>query len=279
MKISCFVPFLATAALLCGQGLFAAETTNDSAMADFTNLVARINAKLEAGKTQKADYAGDLNEFDSILAKHKNANPDELAQIIFTEAQLYLQPLDEPQKTLELYKRIKHDYPMVQIDGNTDEAISAIENTLAKWKVWHALSPGQRFPGFSESDINGKPLSLKDFHGKVLLIDFWATWCPPCRAELPNVLNAYKKYHDSGFDIIGVSLDDNPQKLQAFTKEMNMPWPQYCDGQGWSGKLVGQYGVYQLPSTVLRNGQGIIIGKDLRGAELDQALAKALTAK
>lgn len=278
VRTGCLVVLFAAILLSSSQILPAAET-NDTAITDFTNLVARINAKLESGKMQEADFADDLKEFDVLLAKHKDAPPEERAQILFTEAQLYLQPLDEPEKTLELYQRIKRDFPMVQIDGGTDEAIRGIQDTLAKWKIWHSLAVGQRFPDFAANDVNGEPLSLAKNQGKVVLVDFWATWCPPCRAELPNLLSTYTKYHDRGFEIVGVSLDDNLQKLMAFTKSMNMPWPQSCDAQGWNGKLVGQYGVYQLPSSALLNSQGIIIAKDLRGDALEHAVAKALATK
>lgn len=264
--------------LLCSQSLFAGET-NDTTIADLTNLVAKIDVKLEAGKRQEADFADNLKEFDVLLAKHKGAKPEDLAQIFMLKAQLYSQVLDEPEKALDLYKQAKRDFPAVQVEGNTDKAISGLEGVVAKWKIWHSLVVGTQFPDFNATNIIGQPLSLADYKGKVVLVDFWATWCPPCRAELPNLLQTYSKYHAQGFDIIGVSLDDNLQRLLAFTRTMNMPWPQTCDGQGWSGKLVARYGVYQIPSTSLVDGQGKIIGQDLRGDQLEQAVAKALARK
>ncbi|HKW28350.1 MAG TPA: TlpA disulfide reductase family protein [Verrucomicrobiae bacterium] len=266
--------------LLCRQSLFAGET-NDTTIADLTNLVAKINVKLEAGKRQEADFADNIKEFDVLLAKHKGAKPEDLAQILLAKAQLYADAslLDEPEKALDLFKRIKHDFPTVQINGNTDETISGLEPVVAQWKIWHSLTAGTKFSGFAATNIFGQALSTDDYKGKVVLVDFWATWCPPCRAALPDLLKTYSEYHSQGFEIIGVSLDDNLQKLLAFTRMMNMPWPQTCDGQGWTGGLVTQYGVYRLPSTVLFNGQGIIIGRDLRGDALEQAVAKAVARK
>ena len=109
-----------------------------------------------------------------------------------------------------------------------------------------------------------------------MLIDFWATWCGPCRGELPHVIATYKKYHDQGFEIIGISLDQDQAKLTGFTKEMNMTWQQYFDGQGWQNKLAVKYGIESIPATFLLDGNGKIIGRDLRGDELTQAVAKAL---
>jgi peroxiredoxin len=93
------------------------------------------------------------------------------------------------------------------------------------------------------------------------------------------VVATYKKYHGQGFEIIGVSLDDDHEKLSAFTKKMNMPWLQFFDGQGWSNKLAVKYGIEAIPATFLLDGNGMIIAKDLRGEELEQAVARALAKK
>jgi thiol-disulfide isomerase/thioredoxin len=141
------------------------------------------------------------------------------------------------------------------------------------------LEPGQKFPDFSESDVSGNPLSVAGYHGKVVLIDFWATWCGPCRQELPNVISLYQKYHGQGFDVIGVSLDEDRNALTTFTQQNGMGWQQYFDGLGWKNKLAVNYGVNSIPMTYLLNRQGIIIKKGVRGAELDAAVERALAEK
>ncbi|HUA39462.1 MAG TPA: TlpA disulfide reductase family protein [Candidatus Sulfopaludibacter sp.] len=275
MKSKYLTVLYVAALLVGGQNLFAGET-NDTAISDLTNLVAKINAKLAAGKASEAEFTDNIKEFDTLLAKYKDAKPEDITPIVMGELQLYLDVFNDPEPALKLLRRVKHDYPAVQINGNTDEVIKSLEPLVAQQRVWRSLTVGTTFPDFATTNIAGQPLSLESYKGKVVLIDFWATWCPPCRAELPDLLKTYAKYHDRGFEIIGVSLDDSQQKLLAFTKDMNMPWPQSCDGQGWTGKLVAQYGVYQLPGTVLVDGRGKIIGKDLPGDELEQAVARAL---
>jgi len=145
--------------------------------------------------------------------------------------------------------------------------------------VAEGLEPGQRFPGFSVSDVSGNPLSSGGYQGKVVLIDFWATWCGPCRQELPNVISLYKQYHGQGFDVIGISLDEDRNALTTFTRQMGMDWPQYFDGKGWNNQLSTKYGVDSIPMTYLLNRQGVIIGKRLRGAGLATAVEQALAEK
>lgn len=139
-----------------------------------------------------------------------------------------------------------------------------------------ALTVGAPFPDFEEQDLDGKPLSVGKFKGKVVLIDFWATWCGPCIQELPNVLKAYEKYHEKGFEIIGISLDNEKEKLTSFIKAKKLPWPQYFDGKGWESKLGVKYGIDSIPATYLLDKEGKIIAKGLRGDALEKAVEKAL---
>jgi len=271
------VLFVATL-ILWGRNLSAAET-NDTTIADLTNLVATINVKLEAGKNQEADFTDNLKEVDVLLAKHKGARPDALVEILLVKVQLYSDVLGEPEKAVEVFKQIKRDFPTVQLNVDIDDAISDLQARAKQLAIGKALAVGTKFPEFTTTNVTGGPFSLADEKGKVVLIDFWATWCLPCQAELPNVLKVYQKYHSQGFEIIGISLDSDQPKLESFLKENGMTWPQSCDGAGMGGKLAVEFGVYQIPTTFLMDGQGTIIAKDLRGDSLEQAVAKALTKK
>ena len=111
--------------------------------------------------------------------------------------------------------------------------------------------------------------------GKVVLVDFWATWCPPCRGEVPNVVATYQKYHDQGFEIVGVSLDQDKDALTAFTKEHGMVWPQYFDGKGWDNDISTGLGIDSIPAMWLVGKDGKVITTNARedlAGQVDKAL-------
>ena len=260
--------------LLSGPRLLAAST-NDPTV-ELKALVAKIKADIHAGKTTESALADDLKQFDVLLAEHKGEKTDAVAEILYMKATLYSEVFQDTARADALMKQLKTEFQSTHLVAALEQQQAA---EAAAKKIQDSLAVGTPYPDFKVQDADGKPLALADYKGKVVLIDFWATWCPPCRAEIPNVVATYKKYHSQGFDIIGVSLDEDRQKLLNFTRENNMTWPQFFDGQGWKNKLAVKYGIEAIPATYLLDGNGIIIAKDLRGAELEQAVAKALPKK
>jgi thiol-disulfide isomerase/thioredoxin len=125
---------------------------------------------------------------------------------------------------------------------------------------------------FTQNDTEGKPVNFAAFKGKYVLIDFWASWCGPCRAENPNVLKAYNKYKDKNFTVVGVSLDDKGDNWKKAIKDDGMPWTQLSDLKGWKNEVSTYYGIMGIPSTLLVDPQGNIIAKDLRGEILNRKL-------
>jgi thiol-disulfide isomerase/thioredoxin len=266
---------VATAVLLSSNPFTPSAFAGD-ATTELKVLVEKIRADLADGKTNKNDLADDLKQFDVLLAGHQGEKTDAVANIVYLKAMLYDQVFYDQAKAAELVKQLKLDFQGTEFVAALEKREAA---QIAAQKMQAALTVGAKFPDFNEKDVAGKPLSIASYKGKMVLVDFWATWCGPCRAELPNVIATYKKYHDQGFEIIGVSLDQDQAKLTGFTKSMNMTWPQFFDGQGWQNKLAVKCGIESIPATYLLDGNGNIIGKDLRGDALAATVAKALANK
>jgi thiol-disulfide isomerase/thioredoxin len=129
--------------------------------------------------------------------------------------------------------------------------------------------------------LDGREVDLAQFRGKVVLIDFWATWCGPCVAELPNVRSVHNRYHDRGFEVVGISLDRDTdrQQLIDFVAKNQMPWPQHFDGKGWKNELAVRYRINSIPATFLLGPDGRVIAKGLRGDALGTAVKRALEAR
>jgi len=123
--------------------------------------------------------------------------------------------------------------------------------------------------------VDGREVDVSKLQGKVVLIDFWATWCGPCVAELPNVLKAYKELHPKGFEIVGISLDGEKSELEAFVKEKGMEWPQYFDGKGWQNEIATKYGIQSIPAMWLLNKKGMVVSTAARGS-LEEQVTKLL---
>jgi len=139
-----------------------------------------------------------------------------------------------------------------------------------------AVSGNQTAPDFTLNDTNGKAVSLSSYKGGYVLVDFWASWCVPCRAENPNVLAAYEKYKGKNFQVLGVSLDEKKDLWLKAIAEDKLPWKQVCDFKASKSEVTQLYNISSIPANVLIDPNGKIVGKDLRGKALHERLAELI---
>ena len=172
------------------------------------------------------------------------------------------------------------DYAVVkQLYDKLDERAKrtiAGKALAARLDVLKRSAIGSQMMNFTQADTLGSTVPFTAFKGKYVLVDFWASWCGPCRAENPNVLKAYNAYKDKGFTVVGISLDEKGDKWKKAIRDDNMPWAELSDLKGWKNEVSDYFGIQGIPSNLLVDPSGKIVARDLRGEALDQKLNELL---
>jgi peroxiredoxin len=179
----------------------------------------------------------------------------------------------DPEKYSDVYKALdKGLYAKYPLDANVVMFHGIVSKMLA-------TTLGQNATEINLPSPDGTTIALSSLKGKVVLVDFWASWCGPCRKEMPNVVKAYAKYKNKGFEIYGVSLDQDKERWVQAIKQDGITWPQVSDLKQWDCEPAKQYGVTSIPATFLLDKEGKIIAKNLRGDELEKKIENALAEK
>lgn len=170
---------------------------------------------------------------------------------------------------------LEYDELKEAVDSNSgyynEPQMERPKKLLASFELRH---PGMMFKDFEMLDLNGKTVKLSQWagKGKYVFVDFWASWCGPCLREMPNVVEAYKRFHDKGLEIVGVSFDKDKKNWTAAVERFGMTWPQMSDLKYWESAAVSLYGIRGIPANVLLDPDGKIIALDLQGDNLQKKL-------
>jgi peroxiredoxin len=238
---------------------------------------------------QSASYENQLNEMWNNMKKAKNAGDDATAKMWEDK----LDSVDAIRRQFALDYAMKNNKSVVSAFVVYLNSYSYDENQLEKVlnnfdpsvrnseyakilqervDILKKVAIGKKATDFTMNDPDGKPVTLSSLYGKYLLIDFWASWCSPCRAENPNLVATYNKYHSKGFNILGVSFDKDKKNWLKAIKDDHLTWLHVSDLKGWGNEAGKLYGVSAIPSNVLLDPDGIIIAKGLRGDDLNDKL-------
>lgn len=210
------------------------------------------------------------NKYDS-MSKGEDAELQELiGGVVQPLFQIYLQS-GEKEKAKEFLETVQNDFKQHSQAAGITQVLTQFASRLDMPTVGESME-------IAYTSIEGQPVDIAKMQeeGKVVLVEFWATWCPPCVAELPNLKSAYDKYHEKGFEIVAISLDSDDGTVKAFTAQRELPWSQYVNGMGDAGDLASKYGVTGIPATFLIGKDGKIVATDLRGDDLEKNLTKLI---
>lgn len=254
------------------QGLTAADSTRLAAykleLAPIDQQMSDILAKARAGQIAK-EQMDSIGELYTRLASQKEArileiikeNSNNMIPVAFIDRNLAYSLDYEQLKQLCSSSNAFFNHPVMEVP----------KQLLANMEK-HAI--GKLFTDMTIPDMNGKERKLSEWigKGKYVMIDFWASWCGPCRQEMPNVVENYKKYHAKGFEIIGISFDRSAEPWKKAVEQMGMTWPQLSDLGYWQSAAAGVYGINSIPASILFDGEGKIIATNLRGEKLGEKL-------
>ncbi|MCC7526012.1 MAG: AhpC/TSA family protein [Chitinophagaceae bacterium] len=217
----------------------------------------------KAGEIQQ-QYEALEAENKTLVAKFVHDNPASFVSA-FQLAQTFGYEVN-PTELEPLYSALDEKVKSSHFGKAVKESLDAAQTTAV----------GSIAPDFTLNDVNGKPISLASFKGKYTLVDFWASWCGPCRQENPTVVKAYNTYKSKGFDILGVSLDEKKDKWEQAIQQDKLAWTQVSDLKGWESDAAALYGIKAIPMNYLLDKEGKIIAKSLRGEELIKKLGEIL---
>lgn len=194
-----------------------------------------------------------------IVLNFLYSEPNTIASTVILERNIRI---FNPEKLREIYQQLSPEIKQSQ------SGLSILGATITKMPI----TIGEKIADFAQKDVNGKLISIQSLRGKYVLIDFWASWCIPCRQENPIVVKAYQQYRDKGFEVFGVSLDDKKERWLKVIKDDKLPWLQVSDLNGWNNEVAKMFNIRSIPDNILIDREGKVLARGLRGDDLNKKL-------
>lgn len=241
--------------------------------------------EIKNSRAELQKLEADLKSEDKAIAEAAEKKYEEIDQKVTDAAKAYILANPTKQTAAKLLYDFRYNLDEAtqnEIIAKADSAFKAvpgIDKMMAHLDVLKTVAVGKKFTDFEMADLKGKTHKLSEYVGNgknIVLIDFWASWCPPCRRDMPMLVEAYKKYKNKGFEIVGISLDSKQEAWEKGIKDLNITWTQLSDLQGWKNAGAALYGVNSIPHTVLVDKDGTIIDKNIHGKDLDAKLQEVL---
>ena len=237
---------------------------------------AQISADTVTMNALMKEYKTFQDQFKDVSLKHVEDHPKSYISLFFIK-QFLNDPSFDMARATKMYENLDPSLKNTKEGKSINKSLDGLKTTEKKSNVSSSsVEIGTMAPDFSAPNTDGKETSLKSALGKLTLIDFWASWCGPCRKENPNVVALYKDFHAKGLNIIGVSLDEKADKWKEAIAKDQLTWTQISNLKGWEDPIAKRYFVDGIPATFLLDEKGIIIARDLRGAELRAKVASIL---
>ena len=255
------------ALLQVAKDIVSATDAPSSARADARFLIAKAHLEALARPAGTVDPGGLAAVEADIGQLGKDYSGDQRIAVLQLELAVFLERHDP--NAAESMLRTLETSQDIHVAALAQQQLASFESTRQLGKAPLDL----KFKA-----VDGTDVDVAKLRGKVVLVDFWATWCGPCRMEIPNVVATYNQLHKDGFEIVGISLDQSKDKLLGYTQQAGMTWPQYFDGKGWANDISSRYGINAIPAAWLVDKKGLVRTTQARGADLATQV-KALLAE
>ena len=277
-------PFSVTLALDNSKLQVALDTLSDVGGSVANDAVKTLKTELRTLRDKQESLVADMKSEDEAVTSEAVKKAEAIEEEISEKVAAFIKGnIDNPLSGKLFYDfryNISEDtqYQIADVATDSFRAIPGVTAILDRLEKMKSVAVGQKFADLELNDVKGKPGKLSDYvgKGKVVLIDFWASWCPPCRKETPKLVELYKQYKNKGFEIVGVSFDSKQEAWKKGIKDLGITWPQLSDLKGWKSVATSVYYVNSIPHTIIVDKDGTIVARNVHGDAIGEKLSELL---